>query len=132
MLKATCIAALTALGLFALPSEANADGLRVRLGFGDVHIGGHRGGVGVSFGKRHHRHHHRVRGRYHRSHRVRHHVHVRAPIYHKVWIEPVYRRVLVGYDYNHCPVYRNVCVRAGYYRTEVIGYRCNSCNARLH
>ena len=47
-------------------------------------------------------------GRYHRH---------CGPVYDRVWVAPVYRRVVVGYDRCGYAITRQVLVRAGYWRT---------------
>lgn len=104
---------------------------------GGVHVG-HRGvsggarvgfdlgrgsvNFGVNFGS--HRGH---RGHYRRGPGYRHHhrraVRVRVPVYEKIWVPPVYRTVCHGYDSCGRPIYRQVCIREGYYRTVIKCYR---------
>lgn len=51
------------------------------------------------------------------------HVHDYCQTSRRVWVEPVYRRVVTGYDCYGAPIYRRTCVREGYYRVA----RYNSC-----
>jgi hypothetical protein len=85
-------------------------------GSGGFHVGG-----GYAKGHPHHR-------RVHRHHRPVHH-HVRVPVYIQEWVPPVHETVYVGRDHCGRPIYREVCVRRGYYRSVISGYRCNSCGA---
>ncbi len=111
-----------------------------------VHVGVGSDGfsIGVGYGNRRHgayvNYHHRYRdshwrghhgyrryghhGAYHRRHR-----HVRAPIYARVWIAPVYHSVFIGYDHYGRARYRRVLVTAGHYRNVLRGYRCSTCGA---
>ena len=76
-------------------------------------------------GHRYGRSHGRIHGQY--NHHRQACSHRWAVHYRKVWVPPVYRRVFSGYDHYGCPIYRRVCVRAGYYRKVRAGYRCGSC-----
>ena len=101
------------------------------LGFSSTALADHRCswgfGVGVGFGGGY------FQGTYFRGgyygalprHHV--HVHVRIPIYTQVWVPPVYGTVFVGYDRCGVPIYRTVVTCNGYYRSALIGYRCNTC-----
>ena len=60
---------------------------------------------------------------------VRHvvrHVHTRSctPVYAKVWVPPRYERVVVGRDDCGRPIFRTVCVSAGYHTSVFKGYSC--------
>ncbi len=59
------------------------------------------------------------------------HVHHQVPIYQQVWVPPVQSEVFVGYNIFGHPIYKTVVVRAGYYNTVIIGYRCDGCGCRL-
>lgn len=54
------------------------------------------------------------RHRHHDHRYTRHH----APRVERYWVAPRYERVFVGYDHCGQPMYRTVCVSAGYW-----GYR---------
>ena len=43
--------------------------------------------------------------------------------YERVWVPPTYRTVFSGYNACGHPIYRNICVRAGYYRQVRRGHR---------
>ena len=100
--RTIAIGLLTVFGVLGVHEVASAD-WSFRFGFG-------HGGSFFDTGYHHHggyrRHHRRARRRARRARHVR-----------RVWVAPVYREVIVGY--NHCghPVYRSICVREGYYRT---------------
>jgi hypothetical protein len=121
--------------LLLVPSTSHAEpDLRISWG-----IGGRHGGVSGSFGRGSLRHggfglrrsHHdygRYRGSSRRTVPVRrvrqtHHHHFVAH-YERVWVAPVYRSVFSGYNSCGHPIYRNVCVRNGYYRQVRRGSRC--------
>lgn len=38
----------------------------------------------------------------------------------KVWVPPVYQKKLVGYDKDGKPIYQDVLVRKGYYKTVTV------------
>ena len=105
---------------FSAPAEAG----HRKWGF---HFGVDSHGGSFQFGYNR-RHGHRWR-RYQRRHHHRH-VHVRTPIYQKVWCEPAYREVFAGYDECGNPIYRSVCVSAGYYKSVCVGYHCPPCGYR--
>ena len=65
--------------------------------------------------------------RQHRPHVRPVHVCTPVPIYSQVWVPPVYQSVIVGYDWCGQPIFRTVCVRAGYHRQVIVGYRCSGC-----
>lgn len=134
-------------GAFALTVPAKADHrprFGLQLGFG--HGGGYIR-VGINGGSGHHhgpKRKHQARyehkrplrtaipyarpypGRYvSRNHSV--HSCVRTPVYRRVWVDPVYRRVFDGFDRWGQRVYRGVLVRSGYFRQVLSHYRCGRC-----
>ena len=113
MKRGLVIGALLAATLLGSGSTAIA-GDRWSFGFG-VGSGGFHVGGGYS------------RGHYPRHRRIHRHVHVRAPVYVQQWVPPVHETVFVGRDHCGRPIYREVCVRRGYYRSVISGYRCHSC-----
>ncbi len=130
--KTTIVAALLALGLCGASQTAYAGDWGFGFGFGS-----HGGHFRVGYRDHGHRHHYRrSHRRYHRRHHHRrhhhHHVHSRYPVYHKVWVAPVYRTIVVGYDRCGAPIYDRVVTREGYYRRTISHYSCRSCGVRLH
>lgn len=57
------------------------------------------------------------------------HVHSFAIVCEQEWVPPVYNTVVVGYDHCGKPVYSQVCVQAGYYRTAK--YQVCGCGQRI-
>ena len=123
--------------LFPATSEAHDRrvgidfGIRGRIGGINLSLRSGRGGSlqGVARGCRntlHHSYRHRLGLPVRSVHR--HHWVTR---YERVWVPPVYRTVFAGYDACGRPSYRNLCVRAGYYRQAHRGYRCG-CGASRH
>ncbi len=109
-MKRTLLAVPIVLGclLFAAtPAQADHKhrGWSFRVGFG-----GHGGWMSASFGGS---------GR-----REPVHVHQYTPVYDRVWVQAQYDEVFVGYDHCGRPIYRTVCVRAGHYRSVLVGRRC--------
>ena len=128
MMRKTMLAAVAALGTLGMASTAEAGdrGWGFQFGFGrnGTHVQvGYSNGRYRSDRRVHHRrvHHRRVR-----------HTHVRTPVYSRVWVEPVFRTVVAGYDSCGRPVYQRVMVRAGYWASHVTGYHCGTCRAVLH
>ncbi len=78
-------------------------------------FGGHGGWMSASFGG----------PRYHEPI----HVHQYAPVYDRVWVPAQYENVFTGYDHWGRPIFRTICVRAGYYRSVLVGRRCG-CGSR--
>ena len=100
------------------------------LGSGSTALAGDRWGFGFGYGSGgFHVAGGYSRGYYPQPRRIYHHVHhhVRVPVYVQEWVPPVHETVCVGRDHCGRPIYRQVCVRRGYYRTVVSGYRCDSC-----
>jgi hypothetical protein len=125
LLSGVALAAL----LLGSPSVARADhGFGFGFGFGGRH-----GGFHLSIGHRgHHRHH---RARFYGGHcapapyvHVAVHEHHWVAYYENTWVPPVCSTVFSGYDACGNPIYREVCVRAGYYSPVLRGYRC-ACGA---
>jgi len=126
MKRVLLIGTVVLAGLCITAQTAHAGGRgRWGFGFGFGHGGPYvRGGYSSGHHGRHYR-----RGRHYR-HQRHHHVHSRAPIYDRVWVEPTYHTVHRGYDSCGRPIYRNVIVRRGYYDRSLIGYRCRTCGVR--
>ena len=99
---------------------AGADSFRFgfRIGFGHH---------GRSYRHHDYRYGHRLRNYGHH----RHHRHHRVPYDGRIWVPPVYRSIVVGYDGCGLPIYRRVHARAGYYHRGIRGYRCSLCGAGL-
>jgi len=113
MKRTILFSALVLAGLSIAAPAARAEP-RVRWGFGF----GFGSGGGYFEGRFGHGH----RGRGYRGH-----VHVRVPIYERIWVDPVYDTVCVGRDRCGRPIYRTVLVRPGCYESVIVGYRCGSC-----
>ena len=127
MKRTVLLSTIVLAGVLSFPATASAGG-RWGFGFGFGHGGFH---AGASYRNRHHRHGHRYRHHYrHHGHR-RGHVHVRVPVYSRVWVEPVYTTVVSGYDNCGYPIHRSVVTRRGYYHKQITGYRCRRCNVFL-
>lgn len=127
----------------SLPVEA---GGRSRWGF---HFSGGYGGGSYGFhyrnGRRHRRHHYRDRSRRCYSRRLprsqpsvlppsaphHYHRHVRYPVYRRVYVEPIYETVCVGYDGYGRPVYDEVFVSHGHYQRVIAHYSCRTCGVNL-
>jgi hypothetical protein len=106
MKKTIAIGLMSVIGVLGFQEAARAD-WGFSWGFG---------GNGGYFSSGYHCSDRRVRhrrNRRHRVHRARHQ---------KIWVEPVYRQVIVGYTECGQPIYNRVCVREGYYRRVVVGY----------
>jgi hypothetical protein len=130
MRRRLLLSAALAASVLGISSSTRADDWGVSFGFGTR--GGH---VRVNYDRHHYRHGHgygRHSYRVHDGLSLSHHVHVRVPFYEQVWVPPVYETVFCGYDRCGRPRYRQVCVRAGFYRSELSGYRCGSCGVTCY
>ncbi len=138
-------------GAFAFTVPARADhrprfGLQLGFGHGGGYIRvGINGGSGHHHGPRHKRgsyelkRHLRTAMPYARPYPRRYvsrnhsaHACVRTPVYRRVWVDPVYRRVFDGFDHHGRRVYRDVLVKNGYFRQVLAHYRCGRCGVIYH
>ena len=118
MRRLIAVLALSLTGVAGVASDAQAGGTRV--GFSACRTPSF--GYGRSFS--------RFGNRYRGFQRIRRHVHSFRNFAHRVWVPPVYRSVVIGYDRCGAALYDRRLVKAGYYRN--VRYRGCGCGHKVY